>query len=265
MRAVFAHSFYVSLDAGWIAIVAARLGPGPLNLVCEPWLSGRWLGAMLRPGDAAGIAGQILAVGRLRVSLTQAVAWSPPVSPVWDRASLARGLATVSNLLRQAALADALKLLPGLPPAGGPLAAIVSAPVQYLAQLVDGDDAAALPAIEAARLAPLIGLGPGLTPAGDDYLGGVLLALNTLGRTRLRDGLWQALQPLLGERTGEISRAHLTAAAAGFGNAALHAALGAILAGAREEIAAAIGALSAVGHTSGLDALAGALAVLRSA
>src|SRR5690349_12454652 len=46
VRAVFAHSFYVSLDAGWVAIVDAGLGPGPLNVVCEPWPRGLALGAM---------------------------------------------------------------------------------------------------------------------------------------------------------------------------------------------------------------------------
>jgi hypothetical protein len=265
VRAVFAHSFYVSLDAGWVAIVDAGLGPGPLNVVCEPWPRGLALGAMLRPGDAACIAGQVLAAGGLGIALARAVAWLPQPSTAWDPPGLARGLASVSEVLRQGALADALGLLPGLGASRGPAASRVAAPLAYLAQLLQGDGAAVVPAIDAARLAPLIGLGPGLTPAGDDYLGGVLVALDFLGRTRLRDGLWQALAPLLGARTSEISRAHLAAAAAGFGSAALHQALAAIVAGAREEIAAAIGALSAVGHTSGLDALAGALAVLRRA
>jgi hypothetical protein len=111
----------------------------------------------------------------------------------------------------------------------------------------------------------LIGLGPGLTPSGDDYLGGLLIALSLIGRTRLRDRLWQALEPLLVRRTGDISRAHLAAAAGGLGNSALHAVLCAILAGRTDVISVAVASIAGVGHTSGWDALAGSIAGLRAA
>ena len=99
----------------------------------------------------------------------------------------------------------------------------------------------------------LIGLGPGLTPSGDDYLGGMLVALRRTGRTMQAEGLWRWLQPRLRERTSAISAAHLTAAAAGEGHEALHSVLDGEL---------NLDALDAVGHTSGWDALAGAAAVL---
>jgi hypothetical protein len=101
----------------------------------------------------------------------------------------------------------------------------------------------------------LIGLGPGLTPSGDDYLGGMLVALRRTGRTMQAEGLWRWLQPRLRERTSAISAAHLTAAAAGEGHEALHSVLDGEL---------DLDALDAVGHTSGWDALAGAAAVLRT-
>ena len=97
----------------------------------------------------------------------------------------------------------------------------------------------------------LIGLGPGLTPSGDDYLGGMLIALRLLGRRSQADALWGWLEPRLRSRTSAISAAHLVAAAAGEGHEALHEAL--------------LGdptRLGSVGHCSGWDALAGAGAVL---
>lgn len=100
----------------------------------------------------------------------------------------------------------------------------------------------------------LIGLGPGLTPSGDDYLGGMLVALRLTGRGVQADGLWRWLEPRLEARTSAISAAHLAAAAAGEAHEALHR----VLNGERE-----LDALDAVGHTSGWDALAGAMAVLR--
>ena len=55
--------------------------------------------------------------------------------------------------------------------------------------------------------AQLIGLGPGLTPSGDDYLGGVL-SLRWLGRGSQADSLWRWLEPRLAGHTSEISAAH---------------------------------------------------------
>jgi hypothetical protein len=100
----------------------------------------------------------------------------------------------------------------------------------------------------------LIGLGPGLTPSGDDYFGGMLVALRLTGRSMQAEGLWRWLQPRLKERTSAISAAHLAAAAAGEAHEALHEALNGSLDFAR---------LDAVGHCSGWDALAGAAAVLK--
>ncbi|HEX9396619.1 MAG TPA: DUF2877 domain-containing protein [Burkholderiales bacterium] len=101
----------------------------------------------------------------------------------------------------------------------------------------------------------LVGLGPGLTPSGDDYLGGVMVALRLIDRGAQADALWRWLEPRLKERTGAISAAHLAAAAAGEAHEALHEVLNGQLEFER---------LDAVGHCSGWDGLAGAMAVLRA-
>jgi hypothetical protein len=101
----------------------------------------------------------------------------------------------------------------------------------------------------------LIGLGPGLTPSGDDYLGGMLVALRLTGRGMQAEGLWRWLQPRLKERTSAISAAHLAAAAAGEAHEALHDVLNGNL---------DLEKLDAVGHCSGWDGLAGAVAVLKT-
>jgi hypothetical protein len=107
----------------------------------------------------------------------------------------------------------------------------------------------------------LIGLGPGLTPSGDDYLGGVLIALYQLGREAQARGLWRWLEPRLG-RTSAISGAHLAAAAAGEGHEALHACLAA-LHSADADWPAVLAHLDKVGHCSGWDSLAGLVAVAK--
>jgi len=107
----------------------------------------------------------------------------------------------------------------------------------------------------------LIGLGPGLTPSGDDYLGGVLIALRQLGREVQARGLWRWLEPRL-KRTSAISAAHLAAAAAGEGHEALHACLRA-LCERDADWTQVLAELESVGHTSGWDSLAGVVAVAR--
>lgn len=61
----------------------------------------------------------------------------------------------------------------------------------------------------------LLGAGPGLTPAGDDLLAGVLLALHCIGRADLAHSIWTVLEPQLERRTNAISGAHLRMAARG--------------------------------------------------
>jgi hypothetical protein len=64
----------------------------------------------------------------------------------------------------------------------------------------------------------LVGAGPGLTPAGDDLLAGVMLALYRVGRPDMALVLWHRLTPILANRTHEISAAHLRQAASGLCN-----------------------------------------------
>ena len=112
--------------------------------------------------------------------------------------------------------------------------------------------------------AQLIGLGPGLTPSGDDYLGGVLVGLRWLGRGAQAESLWRWLEPRL-ERTGAISAAHLAAAAGGEAHEALHEVLDNLSAWQAPDLHPSLSRLDAVGHTSGWDALAGIVAVARTA
>jgi hypothetical protein len=263
VRAVFERCFYVELDTGWACVGAEGLGAGPLHLVCARWAAGP-LRAHVRGGDVARIDAGRLSAGGLAIALGAQLPWLPaPVGP-WTRASLSRGLAATEAAVRATAPRASLALPPVA--TSGPRPALWSAldaPLAHLEQLLGAPPAVA-PPIEVMSIVPLLGLGPGLTPSGDDYLGGLFLALSLVGRSGLRDRLWQAVQPFTFVYTTAISRVHLAAAAEGFGSAALHDVLAASLCGSTDRIAAACAELAEVGHTSGWDGLAGALAVLRA-
>lgn len=221
--AVFRRSFYLRCAGERYACIGDfSLGNGPLN-VLMPDLS------LPRLGD------------RLAVSLDSSKTWCPPPQAP-DQPNLEH--------LKRAATARI--------PAEGLGCLVIGAH-----NALSGHAQPALDALErwlvgnaiGNEAEQLIGLGPGLTPSGDDYLGGMLVALRLTGRGVQSDGLWRWLQPRLKERTSAISAAHLAAAAAGEAHEALHDVLNGEL---------NLDALDSVGHTSGWDALAGAVAVLKT-
>jgi hypothetical protein len=109
----------------------------------------------------------------------------------------------------------------------------------------------------------LIGLGPGLTPAGDDALIGWLAGTALLGPDRRSEALCHAVRARLA-RTTDVSRAHLEDALAGEFSEPLAQLANALLRSAAEA-QRALADLAAVGATSGRDAAAGLLAAVETA
>ena len=229
VRAVFRRSCYLRFGSRYACVGDATLGRGPLNVLVDDF--------------------QPPAIGaRVSLATDQAVVWRPaplPAEPTPDVASLrkvARGRVPDEGL--GGLVVDAHNVLSGhAQPA-------LEAIDRFLVGHALDDDAQAL-----------IGLGPGLTPSGDDYLGGVLIALQKLGRAPQAQSLWRWLQPRLAA-TSDISAAHLEAAAAGEGHEALHRCIEALCALA-PDWDGALAALDRVGHCSGWDSLAGVVAVAK--
>ncbi len=206
----------------------------------------------------------------LAISVAEAAVWTPAPPGPWSAVSLFAGLTALGALLPERLPEEGLGVL-ALPwRAGGAAQSAVAAaarePAEALSAVLhramarNGDHTA--PPV--AELRALIGLGPGLTPSGDDLLGGALVALHLLGRPGLAEALWQGTGGALETRSTAISRAHLGAAARGLGSAALHGILNDLLAGKTDVLAARLAAIDRIGHTSGWDALAGATIALRA-
>ena len=120
-----------------------------------------------------------------------------------------------------------------------------------------------LPMVLSDTIDRLIGLGHGLTPSGDDFLGGAMIGLQLVGRSDLSKLLFENVEGKVALRSNAISAAHLAAAAEGAGGEWLHGALNGILTGDVELLPTALTNVGRMGHTSGLDALAGAITVFR--
>ena len=101
----------------------------------------------------------------------------------------------------------------------------------------------------------LAGLGGGLTPAGDDFLTGVMLWA-WLAHPEAQ-GFCRRLLEASAARTMMLSAAFLRCAAAGECSAAWHDLLAALDGGTARQVAEAVKSVLSFGHSSGADALAG--------
>lgn len=181
--------------------------------------------------------------------------WSPP-SPLLDQAATARIVANIGDLSRTLIAGDAPRGFGALL-AGGTLAFpldLAVARVQALARAYAGD---APDAVLAASI-PLLGFGTGLTPAGDDLAGAALFGRRLLAR---QCGAWATIAENLSRevagRSHAVSAALFVDLARGESFAPLHAIIDALAADDRAAALAAARELTAIGHSSGWDMLAG--------
>ena len=264
MLAVFHRSFYVEFDDGALACVGpGGMGAGPINALAELPDGLDWQASGLVAGAPTHVDGRCLRIGILfEFGFASAVDWLPSwPAPGWSRQSLTAGLSELRRAAGNYDLSQGFaRLVETDPPAADLLIqrghAGAAALRKWLTATGDRDGA------PAAEMRELIGLGPGLTPSGDDLIGGAMIALGALGHEDRRAALAEWTLPIARLRTGKISFAHLSCAADGEGAAALHEAIAGIAANDARAITAAIAGLDGIGHSSGWDALAGAVTVM---
>jgi hypothetical protein len=203
--------------------------------------------------------------GRLYVATTDARVWTAPMVE-WSVETLIRGLAALDQIcLDRAPVAGLSRIVwPRSSSEPGSFESCAAMPV--VASLIDwlqcvfGRDEPELPP---EAITKLVGLGPGLTPSGDDFLVGMLVVLSLAGRFDLVAAVNQVIRPTLAQGMGPISRLHLAAALYGESSERLHAMVNAVLTGDHDVLESQLILISQVGHCSGWDTLAGAVTVLR--
>jgi hypothetical protein len=244
-------------DAGEVvALVGPGIGNGPLNVVLDQG----W-GAALSAGARFVVADQVVHVEAVKVDFSRATRWD--ARPDWDRLRACHVPGT-----SQVPGPSGVHLLAAAGPA-------VEAAVAAFQQAWRGGSIADLQL----AICNLLGLGPGLTPAGDDWLAGWLLGQHLGGDLRepapsrpkgLRD-LEGLIVEVAAERTTTLSRAFLACAAAGEADEAWHELLDAlakesanqrISESANQRIEEAAARILRHGATSGAAMLAGFFASL---
>ncbi len=257
IAAIFRRSLYIRSGEAWACVGTPEIGAGPLNIVTD--LRCDW-SAMVSLGQSVSVDDRRLRIGVLALDLAGASVWSPPPFPDWDPARAEEGLAHLDGLLgAHSAPVEGLGCFAAAVPEPVSLEARAAAPLvarlsRWAAEGGGGDPEAV----------PLLGLGPGLTPSGDDFLAGFMAGLHAIHAFELRDSLWRTLVPPLAHATGPISRAHLECAAKGRLAERQHLILNAILAADADAIGVALAVLAGDEHTSSWDGLAGIASALRA-
>jgi Protein of unknown function (DUF2877) len=259
VAAMFARSLHLEADGDFLCLGDPSIGRGPLNAIVsgDAWAA---LGRMVPPvGSSVLIDRRSIRIAGAAIDRTGAALWHP--AP-WPTAPSPRRMAEAVDELAQLCITGApedglarVVLVRAAGP-GSALARVARSRVDRLRAWLDGCGAA--PPID------LLGLGPGLTPSGDDVLCGALVALRAVGRSGAADRLAATVAVAAPTATSPLSGAFLRAAAEGLGAEPLHEIIRELLSGRTEVLARRLEALGAIGHTSGWDALAGAVLVLQA-
>lgn len=257
--ATFERSCYLDLDGSIVALVSPPLLNGPLNIVVGPpgdFSFQQWRIGMTARADPSSLQ---LEDG-IEIDLARAHIWDATLMP-WDEVEAAT-LRTSLDIVRRTVLQEAPEgsfahYLPGSGERGSG-----ADPLRYRAhdgmtQLQAGLRERAQQDV-AGGARKLAGLGPGLTPSGDDVLVGALVALTVWPPSNLA-GFRQAIVDAVPGHTTRISTAYLEAAARGEASEAWHRLLAVLPQTDRGEVVAAARRLMAFGETSGADMLSGFL------
>lgn len=217
MVGVYSKAVYLRLPGGVLALTTFEVPPGPIHARTSVPFDG------LRIGGKVVLAGSLLQAVPVLLALSGARAWQGAVP---DAGRLVAGREEALDLLQRVT--------------GSALDSTVS---ERARALLAEDD---LPG--AAKV--LAGCGPGLTPAGDDCLAGILLVASTLRGPSATPMLAELVEDI---ETNDISRAFLRWAARGQCIEPAHRFLELAARVDRRGATTALADLTRFGHSSGAD------------
>ncbi len=233
-----------------LSIVIPEIGNGPFSMVVEKINFGKFVSKETNININHGI----LQMGKLTLSPNGNDLWT--AQPDWNAVKQVKiELSVIKNILKRHAPQDSIARLALDLPSSMP-EKVIAASKQGLDLIHQGIAQNALKSIQdgAKRLA---GLGVGLTPAGDDYLVGVMHGVWARMKNADARKICQAIIDSSVDRTTTLSKAWLQAAAGGEAGEVWHALLDALIKESNDNIAYCVMRILPTGHTSGADALAG--------
>ncbi len=260
MIGVTSRGAFLHLESEWVIFLSTEDQHGPLTLNLRGGLE---LLNDLPNGTTAYVLGGNISfpAAGVQVHTSQAELWEPATRP-------ASWLLKAERLARLKAV---MRLVLARKPSGSACLAALIAEKSTASEVGNGfwlphlhslskylQDGQVAPILQA--LEPLLGYGNGLTPAGDDLVLGLLLALRRWGDV-IYPGLdsaclSQSIVSRAYQKTTTLAANLIECAANGQADERLILSLDGLVCGAPETAACAV-MLAELGHSSGLDALAG--------
>src|SRR4051794_3544693 len=244
VEAIFDRSFYLRSGDRFICVGAPAIGNGPLNLIAD---ISRLPAFKLHPGQSASVNHRHITIGdAVRLTCGQSEPWAAPMWPICP--SPDRLIDTCAALSRRA-VSDApregfARIVFGESetPMRSPTGRIAQAQIASFESSLANRFVSSQGPETNLRTAVhgLIGLGPGLTPSGDDFLMGALALLDALGERDARAALARAINTISPGSTSPLSACFLKAAAAGHIGENLHHAVSSVMTGNVDAAIAAI-------------------------
>ena len=221
MLAVFHRSFYVQFDDDVVCVGPPGLGKGPLNVLAVVSSDLEWPALGLAPKQNVLRSASVLSVGEnLRFEFGGADVWQPPAAPAFSQGGLRTGLRRLAASVRRRSPGGLGAIIAALDEPSlsrvlqdDPLLSVARRTIAEIGRWLD--EALAGSAKSSPPIESLIALGPGLTPSGDDFLCGVMAALNYCGHKDIAARLAASVLPLATRETSLISAAYLRCAAKG--------------------------------------------------
>lgn len=266
---VFRRCLYLENSSGRLVCIGERgIGPGPLNALCEVSKDVDF-SKIFSTGSSARVQnGSIYLYPEINIDVSRPEVWEPEPFPMdWDLASFLHNLSFIVQWIDETGPREGLASLIANIVSGEEISRKnvfqstcwkgISDFRHWLSHSLHEGRKQGLPA----GAQQLIGLGPGLTPSGDDFWCGVMIALRLLEHYKISEKIADTILSQAKERTNKISCAHLQCAAGGQGAQALHETISAMGVPDEARLNSALHALDKIGHTSGWDTLVGVVCV----
>jgi len=275
--AVSNNGFYCQNSSEDIIFIGSlKVCPGPLNVLCEMPSHLDWKKRGITTHSIILSHGELILINdRFMLTLRGAQQWQPvTMSKIWSLKVMEERIKVLSDEAQKRELCEGFSSLISLILNKNKGQAIKSTPLFEMAR----------PGVESLlkwleyefsecefsiseninEIKALVGLGPGLTPSGDDFLGAIMVTLHSIGRKDLAKRMASILLPIALTQTGKISLAHLQCAAQGQGYKVLHDVIYALGESKKSKLESILKKMDDIGHTSGWDAMAGVALVLKA-
>lgn len=271
VEGVFHSTFYIRLRSQMICLGPANLTPGPINCAVAVPDAIDWQSCgLVRKAPVRVSANTILIDGYIHFDCDYESVWKAP-APATKLfvESIYSGAGTFRESAAERNDTDGFGYFsrkPGLSPVSDHTSRVAEEPLALACKWLEMNLGRTGPVKgnELDWVSALAGLGMGLTPSGDDFLGGMMIALTRLDEKFLRQRLWNSVRYWANKNSNPISLAHLSAAAEGYGNQIIHNMVTAILHGDINAINTTIDDIATIGHSSGWDIMLGVILTIET-